>query len=197
MFCEFCGSALHLLINKLNVIDPSGNIYGLVLLAQKRDNKQYKTQINRDVVYSGETYIDENNNEIFVQYTDRKTKELIKEKQLNGYHPDISHANARPFDGYDFNFKFFGYIYRQGVLQFNLEQTTTNLDNLVRIRTINQTNLHLDRYYANGIYKTSTNYLNLLLAKSYELITFETIKNIINYNIDTKYPQINITSDKI
>jgi len=153
MFCEFCGSALNLLINKLNSIDPTGTIYGLVLLAQKRDNKQYKTQqikeFKGEYYLSGETYID-NKKEIFVQDKDKRTG---KEKPLYNYHPDVNlnmRNESHDFDGYDFNFKFFGYIYRQEVVEFNLEQTLHNLGFGIPIRKITESELHLERIYKNG-----------------------------------------------
>ena len=152
MFCEFCGSALNLLIDKLNSIDSSGETYGLVLLAQKRDNKQYKTQEREDekgIYYvSGETDI----------FSDKKVKfERFKKdfKPLHGYHPDVIHPTLTytedfPFNGYDFNFKFFGYIYRRSVVTFNLDQTFNNLGFRIPIQQISESDLHLDKIYKDG-----------------------------------------------
>jgi hypothetical protein len=98
MFCEFCFSQLHALIEYLNGTDTT-NKYDILLIGQKRDDIIYGI-INDSGVYK----------------TDRD------KIAINGYHPDATtpYGDKLGIDGY---FKCFGYIYKKEKLIFNYDET--------------------------------------------------------------------------
>ena len=104
MFCEFCFSQLHALIEYLNKEKDREYKYDILLIGQKRDDNLY------DVI-----------EESGVQKTNDRDRIAI-----NGYHPDAK--TAYKSDGY---FKCFGYIYKKDKLRFNNAKTLiqNRLDN--------------------------------------------------------------------
>jgi hypothetical protein len=97
MFCEFCFSQLHQLIEYLNVKD-SANRYDILLIGQKRDDTLYGVI---DVLGVLKT-----------EYNDI----------INGYHPDAT-TQYKDKSGVDGYFKCFGYIYKKDKLTFNNAET--------------------------------------------------------------------------
>jgi len=163
LFSEFCFSELHNLILFLNEQDTR-NIYGLVLLAQKRDNSVYNTGI------------------------DEREERIKSDKvMISGYHPNAATDPAVPDlsnkDGY---FKCFGYIYKTNILNFNVVQTQDNINPNIRISrliSINPDHIYTDGLITRTEIPIGDRLVHILKIYEFELNDYLTDPNNISSNI--------------
>ena len=156
LFSEFCFSELHNLILFLNERDRE-NIYGLVLLAQKRDNSVYSTSVD-----------------------EREGRIKSGKVMISGYHPD---AFGNHPDGY---FKCFGYIYKTNILNFNVEQTQHNIrDNIIiqKLISINPDHIYTDGLITRTEIPIRDRLVYILKIYEFELNDYLTDPNNISSNI--------------